>query len=119
MLRMIRKYLPAFGTLFAITFFLVMALTALAQVRHAQQDKKGSRSAIEATRPSGSAQWERRSVVEEERTTRFAAAYADPRTGMIGQGLTRTDHQESEPHRLFQSNLSAGNGRPSGFLLVR
>lgn len=119
MLRMIKKYLRAFGMLFAVTFFLVMALTILAQVRHAQQDKKGSGSAIEVSPPRGSAQWERRSIVGEERRTRFAAAYIDPRTGMIGQSRTRTDHQESELHRLFQSNLLAGSVRPPGFLLVR
>ncbi|WDT79143.1 MAG: hypothetical protein MPW14_18625 [Candidatus Manganitrophus sp.] len=71
MLRMIKKYLPAFGTLFAITFFLVMALTALAHVEHAQQEKqdqKKSRSAIGATRPRGSVS-ERQPVVGQEGRT--------------------------------------------------
>jgi cell division protein FtsI/penicillin-binding protein 2 len=109
MLRMIKKYLPAFGTLFAITFFLVMALTALAHVEHAQQEKQGqqgqkqSRSTIGATRPRGSVS-ERQPVVGQEGRT-LSEEVVGLRTEMIepisNQGQTRTDRQESEPYRLF------------------
>lgn len=110
MLRMIKKYLPAFGTLFAITFFLVMALTALAHVQHAQQEKQGqqrqkeSRSAIGATRQRGSVS-ERQPVVGQGKTLSEEGATVVLRTEMIepigNQGQTRSDRQESEPYRLF------------------
>lgn len=108
---MIKKYLPAFGTLFAITFFLVMALTALAHVEHAQQEKQGqqdqkeSRSAIGATRPRGNVSERQPVVGQEERTLSEEVATVGLRTEMIApisnQGQTRTDRQESEPYRLF------------------
>lgn len=111
MLRMIKKYLPAFGTLFAITFFLVMALTALAHVQHAQEEKQGqqgqkeSRSAIGAARPRGSVSERQPVVGQEGRTLSEEVAPIGLRTEMIepisNQGQTRTDRQESEPYRLF------------------
>lgn len=109
MLRMIKKYLPAFGTLFAVTFFLVMALTALAHVQHAQEEKQGqqrqkeSRSAIGATGPRGSVTERQPVVGQEERTlSEEVAAVGLERIAPIGnRGQIRTDRQESEPYRLF------------------
>lgn len=49
---MIKKYFPAFGRLFAVTFLLVMTLTVLAQVQQpGQQDKRGGQGDMGATQP--------------------------------------------------------------------
>lgn len=111
MLRMIKKYLPAFGTLFAITFFLVMALTALAHVQHVQEEKQGqqrqkeSRSAIGETGPRGSVPEHQPVVGQEGKTLSEEVAPVGLRMERIepigNRGQTRTDRQESEPYRLF------------------
>lgn len=109
MLRMIKKYLSAFGTLFAITFFLVMALTALAQVERAQQEKPGQpgqkegRSAIGATRQGGRVSEDQPVIGQEGRMLSEEMAPVGLRTEMIepigNQGRTRTDRQGSEPYQ--------------------
>lgn len=118
MLRMIKKYLPAFGTLFAITFFLVMALTALAHVQHAQQEKQGqqgqkeSRSAIGATRPRGSVSERQPVVGPEGRTFSEEVAPVDLRTEMI-EPISNQDQtpDRSSRERTISTVLAGPVGR--------
>ncbi|MCG3116535.1 MAG: hypothetical protein LLH30_12720 [Candidatus Manganitrophus sp. SA1] len=114
MLRMIRKYLPAFGTLFAITVFLVMALTALAHVRHAQQEKQGrkeSRSAIGATRPRGSVSERQPVVGQEGRTFSEEVTPVGLRTEMIADQQSRPGPDRSSRKRTISTVLAGPVGR--------
>jgi hypothetical protein len=90
--RMVRKYFPAFASLFAITFILVMALTVLAEVQQPGLEKRGAQGDMGGTPPPGASTTPGGEMTQG--TISGEVVHVDPRAGVIeilsDEGQTQT-----------------------------